>query len=380
MISKLQDFCGYFKSVNLGLLLIFAVAGLTLLGLVVLASASLSFSQDTHSIFTKQLLWLAIAVIMGTIMFFVDLEKLRGLSILIAISTLILLVVVLIPGLGIRVNGAQRWLGIGSMRFQVSEFAKLSLVFVLAHYLSVHQRHIKKFVQGFVIPSVIIGVVCALIILEPDFGTTFLCGCIGFGMLFIAGVRLYYLLPSLLGGSFLFLIAVLLNPVRLRRLTSFLDMEANKSDGAYQLWQGILAFAAGGVEGVGLGNGRQQMAFLPEAHTDFIFPIIGEELGLYFTLGVACLFLLIFIAGYMILCRIPDLFYASLVAGSLLCVVIQSLINIGVVTGLLPTKGMSLPFISYGGSNLIVMFMFIGILLNALKVWSVGASVKPCEL
>lgn len=380
MISKFQDFCGYFRSVNLGLILIFAVLGLTFLGLVVLASASLSFSQDTRSIFNKQLIWLVIAGIMGVVTFCIDLEKFRNLSVFIALGTMLFLILVLIPGLGVRVNGAQRWLGFGSARFQVSEFAKLSLVFILAHYLSVHQRHIKKFVQGFLIPSIIIGVTCILIILEPDFGTTFLCGCVGFGMLFIAGVRLYYLLPSLLAGGFLFFIAVLLNPVRLRRLTSFLDMESNKSDGAYQLWQGILAFAAGGVEGVGLGNGRQQMAFLPEAHTDFIFPIIGEELGLYFTLGVACLFLLIFILGYMILCRIPDLFYASLVVGSLLCIVLQSLINIGVVTGLLPTKGMSLPFISYGGSNLIVMFMFVGILLNALRIWSVGAPVKPSEL
>ncbi len=380
MIPKLQDLCEYFKSINLGLVLVFSVVGLTFLGLVVLASASLSFSQDTRSIFNKQLIWLVIAVTMGVITFYMDLEKFRNLSVFIAIGTLMLLVLVLIPGLGIRVNGAQRWLGVGSMRFQVSEFAKLSLVFILAHYLSIQQRYIKQFVRGFLIPSIIIGILCISIILEPDFGTTFLCGCVGFGMLFAAGVRLYYLLPSLLLGGGLFFIAVLLDPVRLRRLTSFLDIESNKADGAYQLWQGILAFAAGGINGIGLGHGRQQMAFLPEAHTDFIFPIIGEELGLYFTLGVICLFLCIFIVGYLILCRIPDMFYASLVVGSLLFIVLQALINIGVVTGLLPTKGMSLPFISYGGSNLIVMFMFIGILLNALKIWSVGAPIKPSEL
>lgn len=379
-MSKLQDFCQYFKGINLGLVLVFAVAGLTFLGLVVLASASLSFSQESRSIFNRQLIWLVIAVIMGLITFYIDLEKIRNLSVFVAIGTIIFLVLVLIPGLGVRVNGAQRWLGIGSMRFQVSEFAKLSLVFTLAHYLSIQQRYIKQFVRGFLIPSIMIGIVCILIILEPDFGTTFLCGCVGLGMLFTAGVRLYYLLPSLLAGGLFFFVAVLLDPVRLRRLTSFLDIESNKSDGAYQLWQGILAFAAGGVQGIGLGHGRQQMAFLPEAHTDFIFPIIGEELGLYFTAGVVCLFLCIFIVGYLILCRIPDLFYASLVMGSLLCIILQALINIGVVTGLLPTKGMSLPFISYGGSNLIVMFMFVGILLNALKIWSVGAPIRPSEL
>lgn len=380
MISRFHDFCRYCKGINLGLALLFLVAALTFLGLVVLASASLSFSQDTRAIFNKQLLWLFIACMAGFVTFSLNLEKLRKFSMFIGIGTLVLLILVLIPGLGVRVNGAQRWLGAGFARFQVSEFAKITLLFVLANYLSDNQRLIKTFFHGFFIPSVMIGVVCFLIILEPDFGTTFLCGCVGYGMLFIAGVRLRYLLPSLMGGVGLFFIAVLLNPVRLRRLTSFLDMEGNKADGAYQLWQGILAFAAGGVEGVGLGNGRQQMAFLPEAHTDFIFPIIGEELGLYFTLGVACIFLIIFIIGYMILRRIPDLFYLSLVVGSLLCIVFQALINIGVVTGLLPTKGMSLPFISYGGSNLIVMFMLVGVLLNALKTWSARPLASPSEL
>lgn len=380
MASKLHDFCNYFRNINLGLVLLFCVIILTFLGLVVLASASLSFNQETTSIFNKQLMWLAMAILSGFIMTVINLEKLRKFSKLIGAVTVLLLILVLIPGIGIRVNGAQRWLGIGFMRFQVAEFAKIALVFILAHYLSANQRLIKTFLHGFCIPSIFIGIVCLLIILQPDFGTTFLCGSVGCGILFLGGVRLRYLLPSLMGGVGLFFIAVLLNPVRLRRLTSFLDMEGNKSDGAYQLWQGILAFAAGGLKGVGLGNGRQQMAFLPEAHTDFIFPIIGEELGLYFTIGVACFFFFIFIIGYMILRRIPDLFYFSLVVGSLLCIVFQAIINIGVVTGLLPTKGMSLPFISYGGSNLMVMFMFVGILLNALRTWSIQPLPRPSEL
>lgn len=378
--SKFRDFCNYLKNINLALVLLFSVVVLTFLGLVILASASLSFSQDTSSIFNKQLLWLLIAILSGAIVTLINLEKLRKFSKCIAVGTVILLILVLIPGIGIRVNGAQRWLGMGFMRLQVGEFAKVALVFVLAHYLAANQRLIKSFIHGFCIPGLMIGTVCLLIILQPDFGTAFLCGCVGCGILFLGGARLFYLLPSLLGGTTLFFVAVLLNPVRLRRLTSFLDMEGNKSDGAYQLWQGILAFAAGGLKGVGLGNGRQQMAFLPEAHTDFIFPIIGEELGLYFTLGVACFFFFIFIIGYMILRRIPDLFYFSLVVGSLLFIVFQALINIGVVTGLLPTKGMSLPFISYGGSNLMAMFMFVGILLNALKTWSMQPLPRPSEL
>ncbi|MFI5205766.1 MAG: FtsW/RodA/SpoVE family cell cycle protein, partial [Candidatus Paceibacterales bacterium] len=164
--------------------------------------------------------------------------------------------------------------------------------------------------------------------------------------------------------------AILADPVRLKRITAFLDVEGNKFDSSYQLWQGMLAFAAGGVTGVGLGNGRQQLSFLPEAHNDFIFPVIGEELGLFFSSGVVILYGVIFFLGVKILRLAPNLFYFSLASGSLLCIIFQALINIGVVTGLLPTKGMSLPFISYGGTNLILVFVLIGVLLNCLRTWS----------
>lgn len=380
MVSRLQDIYAHIRNLNIGLVLIFAVIALALLGLVVLASASQSFSQHTYSYFNKQLISLFLAICMGFAAYRVNLNKLRKIAPLIGLLTVLLLLLVLIPGIGVKVNGSQRWLNLGIIRLQVSELAKVGLVFVLAHYLSENQRYIKTFKRGFLIPSAMIGSVCLLILMEPDFGTTFLCGCVGFGMLFIAGARLRYIMPSVLGGLLLFSIAVLLNPNRLRRLTSFLDVEANKTDGAYQLWQGILAFAAGGTEGVGLGNGRQQMSFLPEAHTDFIFPIIGEELGLYFTTSVVGLFLLIFLVGYSILRRVPDLFHFSLVIGALLCIVLQAIINISVVTGLMPTKGISLPFISYGGSNLIVMFILVGFMLNVLRIWSTMPKVKPSEL
>jgi len=193
---------------------------------------------------------------------------------------------------------------------------------------------------------------------------------VGLGLLFLSGARLIYLLPSLFGAVFLFSVAVFFDPIRLKRITAFLDLEGNKSDGAYQLWQGILAFGAGGLYGEGLGQGRQQMAFLPEAHNDFIFPVIGEELGFFFTAGIAILFLMIFIVGYISLKNAPTLYHFILVAGALFFIVFQALINMGVVTGLLPTKGMSLPFISYGGSNLIVMYSFVGLILNVFRNWA----------
>ena len=199
-------------------------------------------------------------------------------------------------------------------------------------------------------------------------------------MLFLAGVRLKFLIPTALAALALFAVAIYNDPVRLQRITSFLDVEGNRDDTAYQLWQGILAFGAGGLHGVGLGEGRQQLSFLPEAHTDFIFAIVGEEGGLFFTSGVVLLFMTIFFIGVLQLKRAPDLYQYLLVMGALLFITLQALINIGVVTGCLPTKGMSLPFISYGGSNLVLMFVLIGIILNGFRSWEMPALRRQREL
>jgi cell division protein FtsW len=257
----------------------------------------------------------------------------------------------------------------GLMRIQVSELAKVALVVVLAHYASVYQHHLREFRQGFLYPISMVALCTGLILLEPDFGTAFLCAAVGFILLFLVGVRLQYWVPCVLSGFLLFMLAVWLSPVRLRRITAFLDVQANKQDSAYQLWQGILAFGSGGVRGVGLGQGRQQWSFLPEAHTDFIFPIVGEELGVCFTLGVATLFILIFVCGVLAVRWACDMYSFVLAMGALLFVTLQAFINMAVVMGLVPTKGMSLPFISYGGSNLLVMCVFLGLFLNCCKTW-----------
>jgi cell division protein FtsW len=362
--------------------ILICACGLTLLGLIILSSASHSASAVSETFFYKQLTWLVVAMVAGGVAFFIDLDRYKGSQWFwtIFIATVIGLVLVRVPGVGVKVNGAQRWLDLGPLRLQVSEFAKIGMTFALGNYLARNQRHIKDWKRGYIFPCIIVGVVCMLILIEPDFGTAFLCGVVGMGILFLAGARLVFLVPSLLGAAVLFGIAIALDPVRSRRITSFLDVEANRQDGAYQLWQGILAFGAGGVEGVGLGNGRQKMYFLPEAHTDFIFPIIGEELGMVFTLLVVFLFLMIFILGLLGLRRAPNLYQFSVAAGSLFFIVFQALINVGVVTGCLPTKGMSLPFISYGGSNLVVMFFMVGILMNCFRSWAQFPIRKVNEL
>ena len=354
----------------IGLFIVSIVVALTFLGLVVLFSASQAmYDGDTTILLRKQLIWLFLASLAGGLALLVDLEALRKYVYWLGLASIILLLLVLIPGIGVEVNGARRWMDFGFMRLQVSEVGKLGLLFALAHYLASHRRDLDHPIKGFLLPCGLLSIFCLLIILEPDYGTAFLCGAVGGCMLFLAGLRLKFLIPTAVSALTLFSIAVYHDPIRLKRITSFLDVEGNRTDSAYQLWQGILAFGAGGLEGVGLGEGRQQMSFLPEAHTDFIFAIVGEELGFIFTAGVVVLFMTLFFIGFLQLKRAPNLYQYLLVMGALLFITLQALINIGVVTGCLPTKGMSLPFISYGGSNLVFMFTLTGIILNGFRSW-----------
>ena len=364
----------------IGLFIILIVIGLTFLGLVTLFSASQSMHDDPTVLLKKQLIWLVLATIAGGIALMVNLEALREYAYWLAAGSVLLLALVLIPGIGVEVNGARRWMDFGFMRLQVSEIGKLGLIFSMAHYLATYRRDFNRVLKGYFYPCVLLAIFCSLIILEPDYGTAFLCGAVGGCLMFLAGVRLKFLIPTAFAALSLFSVAVYHDPIRLSRITSFLDVEGNRSDSAYQLWQGILAFGAGGIHGVGLGSGRQQMSFLPEAHTDFIFAIVGEELGFLFTSGVVLLFMTLFFVGVLQLKRAPNLYQYLLVMGALLFITFQALINIGVVTGCLPTKGMSLPFISYGGSNLVFMFVLTGIILNGFRSWELPALRGQREL
>jgi cell division protein FtsW len=357
------------------LFVITVALALTTLGLVMLFSAGAVTKSGPHALVSKQAIWLGLSIVAGGISAFVNLEWLHKRAWLLYGICALALVLVLVPGFGVKVNGAQRWLGLGPLRLQPSEFAKIGLVLILAVYLSSNQREIKSLCRGFVYPSLILGLVLGLIMLQPDFGTTFLCGAVGATMMFLAGVSLRWLLPVAGLAVSGFALLVYLDPVRIRRVTSFLDVEANANDSAYQLWQGMLAFGVGGIDGVGLGKGRQQMHFLPEAHTDFIFSVIGEELGLIFSLGIVACFLALFVLVAWRLREAPNLYLFLIGSGAILAIALQAVINVGVVTGSMPTKGMSLPFISYGGSNLMVTFVLIGLILNVFRSW--GGPVLP---
>ena len=346
--------------------IVVCVAALISIGLVVLFSASSPIKGGPYAYLYKQLIFLAMAIGAGWVMAVADLEQLRKFVWVASGIVLLGLVLVLFTR---PINGSRRWLNLGFTVLQVSELAKIALVFSLAHYLAINQSRLHDFWRGFVIPVAWIGLFAGLVLIEWDFGAALLLAMIGGILLFLAGARLKFLLPSIgvvLGG---FILLVLQNPVRLQRLLSFIDPEANRQGTSYQPWQALLAFAAGGVDGVGLGNGRQQNAFLPEAHTDYIFAILGEEMGLIFTLLVVALFVTIFVAGLMHVRRAPNLFQFLLVTGCVLLISFQAIINLGVVTSLLPSKGMSLPFISAGGSNLLLMGLLVGIIINSQRAW-----------
>jgi len=351
---------------------------LTTLGLVMLFSAGAV--RGAEQLLVKQIVWVVLSLGLGLYVSFVNLEWLGRKTWLIFGLCILALIITLIPGIGVKVNGAQRWIGLGSLRVQPSEFAKIGLVLALAYYFSSRQRHTGTFWFGFVFPSMITGSVCGLIILQPDFGTCFLCGAVAATLMFQAGTSLKWLLPIAGLAVAGFSVLVYFDPHRIRRVTSFLDVEANADDSAYQLWQGMLAFGVGGVDGVGLGMGRQQMHFLPEAHTDFIFPVIGEELGLLCTFGIVLCFLFLFGFVYWRLKQAPRMYEYLVAMGALLFISLQAIINMGVVTGSMPTKGMSLPFISYGGSNLMVTFIFLGLIVNVFRRWDNPQALRPREL
>jgi cell division protein FtsW len=345
-------------------IIIVCALGLTFLGLTILFSASAAFKQGPYYYLNKQIIGVLLAAALCVIVSRVNLDFLREHVWWIGGILLAMLVLVLIPHIGISVKGSRRWLGAGSARLQVSEFAKLGAVFCLAHYLAINQTHLSEIKRGYLYPLALIGSFAGLIILEPDFGTAALVLVVGVVLLFLAGAKWRYIVPTVAGAVVLFSVAVIHNPNRLRRMTEFLSEEKS-----YHLRQGLAAFAAGGVDGAGLGQGRQQLNYLPEAHTDFIFSVVGEELGLWFTLGVVAVFAIMFVAGLIHLRRAPNLFQFLLVTGCLLLICLQAIVNLGVVTGVFPTKGMSLPFISAGLSNLLLMGMLLGILINTQRLW-----------
>ncbi len=348
--------------------MIVAALCLTALGLTILFSASAWFKAGPYYYLSKQIVGVLGAAAVCFVVSRINLDYARRYAWWIAGFLGVLLLLVLIPHVGIEVKGSKRWLGYGSVRLQISEFAKVGLVFCLAHYLAINQSRIGELRRGFLYPLALVGGFAGLVVLEPDYGTGALMMAVGILLLFLAGAKWRYIIPTVIAVVGAFTVMVILHPNRLRRMLEFLSEEKS-----YQLRQALVAYAMGGVEGLGLGQGRQQLSYLPEAHTDFIFSVIGEELGLVFTMSVVVLFATMLVCGLLHLRRAPNLFHFLLVGGCVLLISIQAIINIGVVTGAFPTKGMSLPFISAGLSNLLLMGILLGVIWNTHRTWGRAA-------
>src|SRR5664280_457238 len=282
----------------------------------------------------------------------------------ILLLSLFSLLLVFVPGIGGRVRGAARWLRLGPLTLQPSEFAKLALVMFLAYSLSRKQEKMKYFAIGFLPHMLVAGLFIALILKEPDFGTSVTLGAIVFTMLFVGGTRVTHILLTLSACIPLGVLMVLRDPKKFARVLSFMDPWKHGQDVGYQLKQALLAIGSGGLWGLGPGQSRAKLFYLPDCHTDFILAIFSEELGFLGVLLVLALFTIVICRGLRLSLKAPDTFGSSLALGLTLMIGLPALINMGVVSGILPTMGLSLPFLSYGGSGLLVNLLAVGILLN----------------
>jgi cell division protein FtsW len=345
-----------------------AVTALVTLGLVMLTSTSVwDDDVDGYSLVRKQAMWIGVGLGGAVLISMLDYRKLKPFWIPFLVGSCVLLGLCYLPGVGQSIKGEARWIKIpGVPQFQPSEIAKIFVIMALAAWYSHFQTENQKFFKGFIWPVALLGIPVVLIFLEKDMGTAVALGAAGVLVMFVAGARLPYL--GVAGAMAItgMTVVVRANEERMGRIYALFDLESDKyrlGDG-YQQLHGLYAFANGGVDGTGLGNGVEKHGYLPEAHTDFIFPAIGEELGLWFTLGSVFCFVIIVVYGISIAMHAKDVFGRLLAVGLTSIIVIPAMMNIGVCTAVLPNTGLPLPFISYGGTNMLFTLFAVGLLIS----------------
>ena len=342
---------------------------LSLGGLVMVFSASGVVAEPKHMDSTyylqRQIVWMFLGFVVLLVGAQVPYGEWKRWVPLICVSCMVGLLLVL--AIGPQINGSRRWLTFGFFSIQPTEMAKLAVVLYLASFLSNPNRRVTDWIRGFLPPIVIVGSLCGLILVEPDLGSTVVISLVFVCMMYLAGARLRHLvylgIPLVMG----FLSLILMSPERWERFTTFVNPFQDRQGAGYQLVQSIIALENGGFFGVGLGQGKQKLLYLPEGHTDFVLALIGEELGLIGTVGLMALFAVLVCKGFRVAALAPDVFGRYLALGITLLLGIQALINAGVVSGMLPTKGLTLPLVSYGGSSLLTTMLAIGILLSIAR-------------
>ena len=347
------------------------VAVLVGVGIVMIYSASAIYAysnmHDSLYFLKRHLIYLAAGLVLMFIAMSVDLKRIKELSKPMMLVSILLLVLVLVPHISKEISGAKRWFKLGPVNFQPSEFAKIAILIYMADFIARKKELVKSFMRGYVPAMLILGTTVGLILLEPDLGTSVTISVITIMMLYVSGLRVSYIIASLLASLPLMYALLFRVPFRKRRIMIFLNPWADKRGTGFQIIQSFIALGSGGLLGVGLGQSRQKLFYLPASHTDFIFSIIGEELGFIGTASVVILFILFVWEGMKVAMRTSGLFEKMLSFGIVSMIALEAIINIGVTAGALPTKGLPLPFISYGGSGLIFHLAAVGLLLNAAK-------------
>jgi len=368
---------------GLDAVLIFIVLSLLCIGLVMVASASISVADSKTSTaffyFYRQLIFAVIGLFAVMMIFKIRLVYWEKSGMALLALSFVMVVLVLIPGIGKTVNGSTRWIPIGVLNLQVSEVVKLFLMVYVAGYLVRHGEQVRSSLWGFIKPMIMVGLVCLFLLLEPDFGASVVIMVTVLGMTFLAGVRFtqFAAVITLFGSAAALLIIT--SPYRLQRLTAFVNPWADPFDSGFQLTQSLIAIGSGGWSGVGLGSSVQKLFYLPEAHTDFLFAVLAEELGLIGVIVVISLYAALVFRTFMIARKAESCgnqFAAYLSYGIGIWLGLQAFINIGVNMGVLPTKGLTLPLMSYGGSSLIVVCASIGLLLRISYECSNGQAMN----
>lgn len=348
--------------------LFLAVAALLAIGVTMVLSTSYLYSQERFTdgtyFFRKQLIAMGAGLVALIVCSLMPSATYRRLAYPLLGVTFVVLILVLIPGIGVSRGGARRWLMLPGFAFQPAELAKLAVVFYLAHSMAKKEETIHTFSLGVVPHLIVASAFLGVLLLEPDFGTALILVVLLYLMLFIGGARVHHLLATGLMALPLLLYVMLKAEYRLRRLMTFMDPWRDASNSGFQVIQSLIAFGSGQLWGRGLGESRQKLFYLPEAHTDFVFSVIGEELGLIGAWIVLSLFGLIILRGLRLTARIEEPFDRYLAFGLTVLLGLQALIHMGVVMGLMPTKGLVLPFISYGGSAMVINLTEAGILLG----------------
>ena len=357
--------------VNYDIGLILSSLTLLLLGLVMVASASINIAQikfgEPLYYFWQQLASAGVGIILAILIIYMPIELWHRLSVPLLLLGMSLLILVLVPGIGYEVNGSMRWMTLGGIHFQPSEPMKLFMILYLADYLTRRHEKVRETLSGFLIPIFIVCLITSLLLLEPDYGTIVVLFATVLGMLFLAGVPMRQFILWVILVALALSLLIMLAPYRVQRLTTFMDPWADPFDSGFQLTQALIAIGRGEFFGVGLGSSVQKIAYLPEAHTDFLFAILAEELGLIGAAMVIGLFGFIVLRAFTIAIRTErqELDYASYLAyGIGFMIGLQASINLGVNMGLLPTKGLTLPLMSYGGSSMIMTCVMLALLLR----------------